>query len=76
MRPERPTTCAADPMKIFAIGAFLITFPAIVVAVWAMLTGHRLILIAAILSTAMNTFPFVAAMFLLRKDDDTTDLGH
>lgn len=63
-------------MKIFAIGAVLITLPAIVVAIWALLTGHSLILMAALVSLTLNTFPFVAAMFLLRGDKDTADLGH
>lgn len=63
-------------MKIFAIGAFLITFPGIVVAVWAAATGRPLIMVIALASVALNSLPFLAAMFLLRKDQDTADLGH
>jgi len=63
-------------MRIFLIGAVLITLPAIVVALWALVTGHTLILMAALVSLGLNTFPFFAAMFLLRGDKDSSDLGH
>jgi hypothetical protein len=63
-------------MKIFMIGAVLITLPAIIVVVYALLTGKPMMLAAALVSLFLNTLPFVGAMFLLRGDKDTTDLGH
>jgi ABC-type bacteriocin/lantibiotic exporter with double-glycine peptidase domain len=63
-------------MKIFAIGAVLITLPAIIVALYALFTGSPMMLMAALVSLVLNTLPFVGAMFLLRGDKDTTDLSH
>lgn len=63
-------------MKIFAIGAVLITLPAIIVTIYALFTGRPMMLVAALVSFVMNSLPFLGAMFLLRKDKDTTDLSH
>jgi hypothetical protein len=63
-------------MRLFLIGAVLITFPAIVAAVYALVTGRPLMLAAAVVVLAMNSLPFVAAAFLLRKNKDASDLGH
>ena len=63
-------------VRIFVVAAILITLPALVAAVYALATGRWLILIAAVLSVAMNSVPFIAAAFLLRKNADAADLGH
>jgi hypothetical protein len=62
-------------MRLFLMGAVLITLPAIVAAVYAAMTGRTLILIAACVVLGMNSLPFITAAFLLRKSKDT-DLGH
>lgn len=68
-------------MRLFLIGAVLITFPAIVAAVYALMTltardYNGYILLAAVAVLMMNSLPFVAAAFLLRKNKDASDLGH
>lgn len=63
-------------MRLFMVGAVLITFPAIVAAVYALMTGRMLMLAAAVASLLMNSLPFFAAAFLLKSDKNATDLGH
>ncbi len=63
-------------MRLFLIGAVLITLPAIAAAFYAAFTGRYLMLAAAGVVLVMNTLPFVAAAFLLRKHKDSADLGH
>ncbi|HEV2149303.1 MAG TPA: hypothetical protein VGR37_18010 [Longimicrobiaceae bacterium] len=68
-------------MRLFLIGAVLITFPAIVAAIYAIVTlgtwdYSKYMLAASVLVLFMNSLPFVAAAFLLRKDSDAADLGH
>lgn len=63
-------------MRLFLIGALLITFPAIVAAVYAAVTGRTMMLLAALLVLGMNSLPFLAAALLLRKNKDASDLGH
>lgn len=75
-RRDEPDDPGSLNMKIFLIGALLITFPAIIVAIWAAFTGRPLILAAALVSLLLNTFPFLAAMFLLRGQKDASDLSH
>ena len=62
-------------MRLFLIGAVLITFPAIVAAVYAAVTGRTMMLLASLLVLAMNSLPFLAAALLLRKSNDS-DLSH
>jgi hypothetical protein len=62
-------------MRLFLIGALLITFPAIVAAVYAAVTGRTMMLLAALLVLGMNSLPFLAAALLLRKSKDA-DLSH
>ena len=62
-------------MRLFFIGALLITFPAIVAAVYAAVTGRTMMLLASLLVLAMNSLPFLAAALLLRKSNDS-DLSH
>ncbi|HEX7239835.1 MAG TPA: hypothetical protein VF263_06190 [Longimicrobiaceae bacterium] len=63
-------------MRIFAIGALLITLPAFVAAIYALIFGPRWLFYAAIASTGFNLIPFVAAHFLTRGDEDSHDLSH
>lgn len=63
-------------MRLFMIGAVLITLPAIIAAVYAMFWGPRLMLWAALLVLGMNSLPFIAAALLLGKNKDASDLGH
>ncbi len=62
-------------MRLFLIGALLITFPAIVAAVYAAVTGRTMMLLASLLVLGMNSLPFLAAALLLRKSKDA-DLSH
>ena len=63
-------------MRLFLIGALLITLPALIAAVYAFFWGPRLMLWAALLVLGMNSLPFIAAALLLRRDKDAADLGH
>ncbi len=63
-------------MRLFLIGALLITFPALVAAVYAAVTGRTMMLLAALVVLGMNSLPFLAAALLLRKNKDASDLGH
>lgn len=62
-------------MRLFLIGALLITFPAIVAAIYAAVTGRTMMLLASLLVLGMNSLPFLAAALLLRKSNDS-DLSH
>jgi hypothetical protein len=67
-------------MRLFLIGALLITFPAIVAAIYAAMkygtAGYmKYWLLAALLVLGMNSLPFLAAALLLRKSNDS-DLSH
>jgi hypothetical protein len=62
-------------MRLFLIGALLITFPAIVAAIYAAATGRTMMLLASLLVLGMNSLPFLAAALLLRKSNDS-DLSH
>jgi hypothetical protein len=63
-------------MKFAMIGALMITLPATAALVYALITGHELLMYAALASFLLNTIPFVAAGFLMRKQHDNPDLGH
>lgn len=63
-------------MRLFLIGALLITLPAIIAAGYALFTGRTLMLLASLAVLGMNSLPFLAAAFLLRKNKDASDLGH
>ena len=62
-------------MRLFLIGAVFITLPAIIAAGYAVYEGRTLMLYAALAVLGMNSLPFVAAAFLMRKSKGT-DLGH
>lgn len=60
--------------KIFTIAAILITLPALIVAVYALVAGRPYMLIAALASVGLNSLPFLAAAFLFRGGE--ADVGH
>jgi hypothetical protein len=62
-------------MRLFLIGAVLITFPAIVAAVYAAATGRTMMMLTALVVLGINSLPFLAAALLLRKSKDS-DLSH
>lgn len=62
-------------MLFAMIGAVLITLPALAALVYALATGRTLLVYAALASVLLNTLPFIAAGFMLRRSDPS-DLGH
>ncbi|HET7228464.1 MAG TPA: hypothetical protein VFJ16_00545 [Longimicrobium sp.] len=63
-------------MKFALIGAALITLPAIVALVYALIVGNHVLAYAALFSLSLNTLPFVAAGLLMRGNKGGADLGH
>jgi hypothetical protein len=62
-------------MKFALMGAILITLPALIALIYSIVTGNHLLTYAALASFGLNTLPFLAAGFLMRKSDGA-DLGH
>jgi hypothetical protein len=62
-------------MKFALMGALLITLPALIALIYAIATGKHLLMYAALASFGLNTLPFLAAGFLMRKSNGA-DLGH
>ena len=62
-------------MKYAMMGALLITLPALIALIYSIVTGNHLLMYAAMASFGLNTLPFVAAGFLMRKSSGA-DLGH
>jgi hypothetical protein len=62
-------------MKYALMGALLITLPAVIAFLYALIVGNHLLMWAALASLSLNTLPFVAAGFLMRNSKGT-DLGH
>lgn len=64
-------------MKFAMIGAVLITLPAIVALVYALIVGNQWLFYAALASFGINTLPFLAAGLLMRRSGGGgSDLGH
>ncbi|HYR11306.1 MAG TPA: hypothetical protein VEQ60_26225 [Longimicrobium sp.] len=64
-------------MKFALIGAVLITLPAIAGLIYSIIAGNELLMYAAIGSLALNSLPFIAAGFLMRRTGGGgDDLGH
>ena len=63
-------------MKFALIGAALITLPAIVALVYALIVGNMLLAFAAMFSLGLNTLPFLAAGLLMRGQKGGPDLEH
>lgn len=62
-------------MRLAVLGAILITLPALVVVVYALLSGRMWLVIPALASLLVNSLPFVAAMYFARKSG-TDVVGH
>ncbi len=62
-------------MLFAMIGAVLITLPALAALVYGLVSGPRELVWAALASVLLNTLPFIAAGFMLRRSDPS-DLGH
>jgi hypothetical protein len=62
-------------MKYALMGALLITLPAVIALIYSIVVGNHLLMYAALASFGLNTLPFLAAGFLMRKSDGA-DLGH
>jgi hypothetical protein len=62
-------------MKYALMGALLITLPAVIAFLYALFSKNHLLMWAALASLSLNTLPFLAAGFLMRKSDGA-DLGH
>lgn len=63
-------------MKFAMIGALLITLPAIVALVYALIAGNHVLAYAALASLGLNTLPFIAAGMLMRGQKGGPDLEH
>ena len=62
-------------MKFAMMGALLITLPALIALIYSIFAKNHLLMYAAMASMGLNTLPFIAAGFLMRKSDGA-DLGH
>ena len=63
-------------MKFAMIGAALITLPAIVALIYALMVGNHVLAYAAMFSLGLNTLPFLAAGMLMRGQKGGPDLEH
>ena len=63
-------------MKFALIGALLITLPAIAAFVYSLIWGPHWLTYAALASLGINTLPFLAAGFLMRRQHQDADLSH
>jgi hypothetical protein len=63
-------------MKFALMGAFLITLPALVAVVYALISGNHLLLWAALFSLGLNSLPFIVAGMFMGRQKGGPDLGH
>lgn len=64
-------------MKFALIAAGLITFPAIIALIYAVIVGNTMLAVAALFSLGLNTLPFIAAGLLMgKRRDGGDDLAH
>ncbi|HEU4558908.1 MAG TPA: hypothetical protein VFS20_13705 [Longimicrobium sp.] len=63
-------------MKFALIGAVLITLPAIIALIYALIAGNTVLAFAALASLGLNTLPFLAAGLLMRNQKGGPDLEH
>ncbi|HEX9935501.1 MAG TPA: hypothetical protein VGB15_00210 [Longimicrobium sp.] len=61
-------------MKFALIGGVLITLPAIIALIYALMVGNKVLAFAALASLSLNMLPFLAAGLLMRGQK--TDLEH
>lgn len=62
-------------MKFALVAAVLITLPAIIALIYGLAAGNRFLVFAALASMGLNTLPFLAAGFFMRKSGGA-DLEH
>ena len=62
-------------MKFAMIGAVLITLPALVALVYGIVVQNWVLVFAALASVSLNTLPFIAAGFFMRRTN-SEDMGH
>ena len=64
-------------MKFALIAAVLITLPAIAGLAYSLVAGNQHLMYAALFSLGLNSLPFIAAAFLMRRTGGGgSDLGH
>lgn len=63
-------------MKFALIGGVLITLPAIIALIYAVMAGNKVLAFAALASLGLNMLPFVAAGLLMRNQKGGPDLEH
>jgi hypothetical protein len=63
-------------MKFALVGAVMITLPAIAALIYSLISGMHWLTYAALASFGLNTLPFLAAGFFMRKQHGNADLGH
>jgi hypothetical protein len=64
-------------MKFALIGAILITLPAIAGFVYGLIVGNKYLVYAALASLGLNSLPFIAAGYFMRRSGSGgSDLGH
>jgi hypothetical protein len=63
-------------MKFALIGAVLITLPAVAALIYGLIWGPKWLIFAALASFSINTLPFLAAGFLMRRQHQDADLSH
>lgn len=61
-------------MKLAAIGAVLITLPALAAFIYGLMTGRTLLVVAAVASLSYNVVPFVVVAVMSRRAH-VTDLA-
>lgn len=54
-------------MRLMVLAGLMITLPAIVVMIYALLAGRPLLAIGAIASFAVNSVPFIVGLFFFRN---------
>jgi hypothetical protein len=64
-------------MRMMLIAGLMITLPAIVVILWFVGVGTPYLVLGALASLAVNSLPFLAAMYLIGKSKGNgVDLEH
>ncbi|HEX2081114.1 MAG TPA: hypothetical protein VHG08_25655 [Longimicrobium sp.] len=64
-------------MKFAMIAAVLMTLPAIAGLIYSLIAGNEMLMYAALASLGLNSLPFIAAGFLMRRTGGGgSDLGH
>jgi hypothetical protein len=62
--------------KLMLMAALMITLPAVVALVYGLVKGNQFWVYAALVSTALNWLPFLAAAWLMKDGGDGHELDH